>query len=46
MGKLRNYPKNFFVNNYAIVVETTKNVATTDIIKRTKQVDVAVFDHQ
>ena len=45
-GKLRNYPKNSFVTNYAIVVETTKNVATTDIIKRAKQVDVAVFDHQ
>ena len=46
MGKLRNYPKNSFVTNYAIVVETTKNVAATDIIKRAKQVDVAVFDHQ
>ena len=46
MGKLRNYPKNSFVTNYAIVVENTKNVATADIIKRAKQVNGAVFDHQ
>ena len=43
MGKLRNYPKNSFVTNYAIVVENTKNVATADIIKRAKQVNGAVW---
>ena len=43
VGTSRNYPKNSFVTNYAIVVENTKNVATADIIKRAKQVNGAIW---
>ena len=45
VGKLRNYLKNSFVPIVQLL-QKVKNATTADIIKRTKQVDVAVFDHQ